>query len=220
VHEVTVGQFRSFVEATGHVTDAERCEWRNQPVEGTWRAPGFPQEADHPAVWISWNDAEAFCQWLSAKEGRQVRLPTEAEWEYACRAGTNTAYCFGDLPELADRANCRSCTDPYCHRDFYWEDRHPFTSPVGDYPANPWGLRDMHGNASEWCADWYAPAYYRQSPAADPQGPPTGDNRVCRGGSHALSPPFARSGNRVPYPDWFAQPGTGFRVAMTVEASD
>ncbi len=160
IHEVTVGQFRKFVDATAHRTDAE-----GTPGGPTWRDPGFTQEDDHPVVRVSWNDADAFCKWLSKQEGKTYRLPTEAEWEYACRAGTSTAYSFGD-----DRAELA---------EYAWFDQSE-THPVGRKKPNAWGLYDVHGNAEEWCADWYDDGYYAASPPQDPAGPESGNSRVVR----------------------------------------
>ena len=119
-----------------------------------------------PVERVNWNDAMEFCQKLSGKTGRKVRLPTEAEWEYACRSGTKTAFNVGDALEL-DQAN------------FTWEKKR--TTPMGSYPANAFGLFDMHGNVWEWCSDRYGD--YPKEAAIDPQGPRNGAYRVLRGGS-------------------------------------
>ena len=159
---------------------------------------------DHPVVNVSWNDATAFCQWLSQKEGKTYRLPTEAEWEYACRAGSQSRYWFGSDPE--DLARYGNVSDASAKSAFTWwehgiksDDGFIFTAPVGRFPANPWGLHDMHGNVNEWCQDWYAEDYYAQfrtQIAVDPVGPSSGTNRVLRGGSWYLYPWFARSAYR------------------------
>ena len=184
-HEVTVAQFRSFVDATGHVTVAEteggnvwdsgRGEMRRD-VGLNWRSPGYPSPPgdDHPVVQVAREDAEAFCRWLSAQDGRRYLLPTEAEWEYACRAGTATRWSMGDDPaRLGDYSWYRA--------NSAWALR-----PVGHRLPNPWGLFDMHGNAWELCSDWYGP--YPQpraddTPEVDPTGPQTGYRWVIRGGS-------------------------------------
>ena len=166
-HEVTVGQFRQFVAATGYRTDAERegGAWRAGDSLKTpglsWRTPGFPQTDDHPVVCVSWNDARAFAEWMGA------RLPTEAEWEYAARAGTAESKLPGDWDETT----------------WYAKNAEGGTRPVSQKTANDWGLYDVQGNVWEWVQDWYAPDYYAESPAADPQGPDGGTLRVCRGGS-------------------------------------
>ena len=154
----------------------------------SWRNAGFEQTDEHPVVNVSWNDAVAFCKWLSKKEGKTYRLPTEAEWEYACRAGTTTRYYSGDDPEtLAKVGNVADATAKAKFPDWKWtikaSDGYVFTAPVGKFKPNAFGLYDMHGNAWQWCADWYGADYYTKSPTDDPTGPSTGSFRVLRGGS-------------------------------------
>ena len=125
---------------------------------------------------VSWNDAVAFCKWLSRKEGKSYRLPTEAEWEYACRAGTTTRYHSGDDPEtLAKVANVADATAKAKFPAWKWtikaSDGYVFTAPVGQFKPNAFGLYDMHGNARQWCADWYGGDYYGKSPVDDPNRP-------------------------------------------------
>ena len=237
MHEVTVKQFRQFVEATGHKTTAETNGFGGQHIletkrgyqrkpEFTWRNPGFPQTDDHPVIQVSWDDVQAFCKWLSAQEKAIYRLPTEAEWEYACRAGESS--------ELHDQWNMRlGLEDQAKHpeqfygnaadqsiRDHYKDygmsmphsDGFVFTAPVGSYAPNLFGLHDMHGNVFEWCADWFDRLYYRSPPVFDPQGPATGKHRVQRGGSFFHHPNFCRSCYRD-----FGEPNevqscVGFRV--------
>ena len=136
----------------------------------TWKSPGFQQTDDHPVVVVSWTDASEFCRWLAKKENKEYRLPTEAEWEYACRAGTKTAYSGGDTPEglAAIGINVK--------------DGQRFTSPVGGFQKNGFGLYNMHGNVWEWCQDWYDPKGYTAGRQTDPTGPATGTARVQRGG--------------------------------------
>ncbi|WP_232062276.1 formylglycine-generating enzyme family protein [Variovorax sp. PBS-H4] len=221
-HEVTVGQFRRFVEASGYVPEsvADRTGgygWRadydpattkrGDAFEGrdprySWRNPGFKQGDDHPVVNVTWNDAQALAAWLSRMEGRRYRLPTEAEWEYACRAGTRTRYSSGEDPRsLLGAANVFDASSAS-----YWprwrpmaldgDDGWPFTAPVGRFAPNPWGLYDMHGNAWEWVADWHGDTYYAQSPLDDPKGPERGEVRVRRGGSWHTWPFYARAAYR------------------------
>ncbi|HEV8070775.1 MAG TPA: formylglycine-generating enzyme family protein [Planctomycetaceae bacterium] len=227
-HEVTRGQFGEFVRSTKYVTDAQRdhkggmgfeaatSEFKQDP-HFNWQNAGFVQSDDQPVVNVSWNDAVAFCQWLSRKEKIAYRLPTEAEWEYACRAGTTTLYSYGDDPEgLAAVANV---ADAAAREKFSsWSgiagrDGHVFTAPVGSFQPNAFGLFDMHGNVWEWCRDWFGESYYAKSPEKDPSGPPTGTVRVFRGGSWYDAASLCRSAFRywdVPtYRDYFL----GFRVA-------
>jgi sulfatase modifying factor 1 len=208
-HEVTVGQFRRFVEASGHVPESvadgtggygynpaygPAASQRGDLFEGrdpkySWQAPGFAQDDTHPVLNVTWNDAVAMGRWLSRHEGHAYRLPTEAEWEYACRAGSATRYHNGDSPQaLALIANTFDA-DAARH----WpamrshalpaSDGHAFTAPAGSFEPNAFGLHDMLGNAWEWTADWHDDSYYAQSPSADPQGPADGAVRVRRGGS-------------------------------------
>ena len=170
---------------------------------------------------VSWNDAVAFCKWLSRKQGNSYRLPTEAEWEYACRAGTTTQYWSGDDPEtLAKVGNVADATLKAKFPD--WKgtmkasDGYVFTSPVGSFRANPFGLYNMHGNAWQWCrADWYDESYYDASPEDDPKGPDSGSFRVLRGGSWGGGPFDARSAGRGQLTPVFRFFLTGFRAART-----
>ncbi|WP_457418763.1 formylglycine-generating enzyme family protein [Roseateles sp. P5_E7] len=208
-HEVTVGQFRAFLQRSGHVPESiadgtggygynpaydPATSPRNDAFEGrravySWQNPGFPQGDDHPVVNVTWHDAVAMARWLSAQEGRRYRLPTEAEWEYACRAGQQGRYQHGNDPEGLVRvgntfdADTAALWPQWRDRALAGHDGHTFTAPVGSYAPNAFGLFDMHGNAWEWTADWYGEDYYAQSPAADPTGPAAGDTKVRRGGS-------------------------------------
>ncbi|HHZ89347.1 TPA: formylglycine-generating enzyme family protein, partial [Candidatus Poribacteria bacterium] len=155
---------------------------------------GFSQEDDEAVVFISWYDAVNFCQWLSKKEGVTYRLPTEAEWEYACRAGTTTYYHTGDsLPEEFYK-NANESWYPSVGRGGGPEEEVvPLT--VGQTPPNSWGVSDMHGNVEEWCYDWYGP--YEEVDQVDPVGRENGLFRVTRGGSHSTPIYYLRSSNRL-----------------------
>jgi formylglycine-generating enzyme len=233
-YEVTVGQFRRFVDDAGYKTEAERDGlggWGYDPATGkcrgrdtdfSWRNPGFPQTDDHPVLNVTWNDATAFCKWLSTKEGKTYRLPTEAEWEYACRAGGDTRYANGDDPtQLAQIANVGDdkgrTTFPHVQElDLPKGEPVKFTVPVGNCPPNRFGLCDMHGNVWEWCSDWYSADYYGRSPTDDPAGPNSGIRRVRRGGAWHSFPLWARAAFR----NWNRPDSRcvnlGFRVAADV----
>lgn len=187
--EITVAQFRRFIEATGYQTDADTTGWgmawtgdQGGIVRGAnWSKPGFSQEDDHPAVIVSWNDAVAFCRFTG------TRLPTEAEWEYAARNGKqNTLYPSGDSLTIRDANFHINASD----------DSYPFTSPVGTFKANVFGLVDMAGNVAEWCSDWYDPTYYEEKDSSNPRGPSLGQYRVLRGGSFMDNRDFCRSVER------------------------
>jgi len=188
-------QFRAFVEATGYRTDAENPKGNGPGHVGgegwdaqhhrfagwwpqyTWRYTGWPLTDEYPVSNVSWNDASAFCAWLSAKTGMRVRLPTGTEFDRAARAGTTTAYCTGNSPatlegyaNVADRSLLRTLRDPrYADGGFPFDDGYPFTSPVGKFKPNPWGLYDMLGNVFEWCSVAGVPkpcgCSYNDSPA-------------------------------------------------------
>jgi formylglycine-generating enzyme required for sulfatase activity len=198
-HEITVGQFRKFVEATGYRTDAERLggAWRagdSLRTPGlTWRNPGFEQTDEHPVVCVSWNDARAFAEWMGA------RLPTEAEWEYAARADVTAPKLPGDWDETT----------------WYAGNAEGTTHPVGQKAPNDWGLYDVQGNAWEWVQDWYSPDYYENSPATDPKGPESGELRVCRGGSWHDDACWLPARNRAS-PTYRAN-NIGFRVVKSAQ---
>lgn len=230
-HEVTLGQFLKFYHAANYKTEAERNgkggvgyagdkekPFEQKPQFVAWNT-GFPQTNDHPVVNVSWNDAVAFCKWLSRKEGKNYHLPTEAQWEYACRAGTTTRYYYGD--DLAGIVRVGNVADATAKGMFSeWKavsgsDGYLFTAPVGRFRSNEFGLCDMHGNVWEWCADWWNKGYYSTSPPNDPQGPTYGTNRVFRGGSWGYNPRSNRSADRNGgLPDYLVS-DIGFRVSRT-----
>jgi formylglycine-generating enzyme required for sulfatase activity len=227
VHEVTRGQFRAFVNDSQYKTDAEKegfaliwtgTEWQRKSG-GSWREVGFEQADDHPVVNMSWNDAVAFAQWISRKENKLYRLPTEAEWEFACRAGTDTAYPWGENPN--DGAGFANAADQAAKRQFphltafNWDDGFVYTAPVGKFKPNAWGLYDMIGNALEWCSDYYGE--YPDGVAVDPKGPDRGDKigaRVLRGGSWYNRPQDIRVGFRHSHAANYQLNVIGFRLAL------
>jgi len=186
-HKVTIS--KPFYMQTTEVTQGQ---WKALMGTEPWKDDGFPkyvkEGANYPASNLSWDDAFAYCKKLSEKEGKTYRLPTEAEWEYACRAGTKTAWSSGDdEKELGDYAWSRENT---------WGIGEFYAHQVGLKKPNAFGLYDMHGNVEELCHDYYGEDYYKQSPEKDPQGPVTGMARVYRGGSWNISTPWARSAFR------------------------
>lgn len=225
-YEVTRGQFRRFVEETRYQTDSQRGirggygydeatgKLLGPDKKFSWQETGFPQTDEHPVVNVSWNDAVAFCRWLSQREGQTYRLPTEAEWEYACRGGTTTAFCTGNDPQqLVEVGNI---VDALAHEKFpertaiAGSDGHVFTAPVGSFRPNAWGLYDMHGNVWEWCQDWFGPA--AALPQTDPRGPEKGRDKVIRGGDWYHDWSFARSAQRSPIYPSLCRRHAGFRV--------
>jgi formylglycine-generating enzyme len=148
--------------------------------------PSHFRGSNFPVTEVSWDDAMAFCKKLSEKEGKSYRLPTEAEWEYACRAGTSTRFSFGDN---------ESDLDKYAWR-YDKPNANGRTHSVGQKRPNGYGLYDMHGNVWEWCQDWYGENYYAQSPGNDPAGASSGESRVLRGGFWSGDPSFCRSAYR------------------------
>lgn len=224
-HEVTVEQFQAFVSETRHTTTAEKAggSWtlsaagRRQWVAGAnWLKPGFFQNPTHPVVCVSWEDSQAFCDWVGAKTGKTFRLPTEAEWEYACRAGTISAYQWGDTPAGGDGwLNGADLSAQRRYQNwivFPFNDGNIFTAAVGSFKPNAWGLYDMHGNVWEWCVDWYDQSFYQNAPAQDPLNTVPATSRVVRGGSWLWYPGFARSGARFHYAPEMTFNDLGFRV--------
>jgi formylglycine-generating enzyme required for sulfatase activity len=228
--EVTIGQFRRFAANTDYKTTAEtdgKGGWGYDPATGicsgrdpkfNWRDAGFPQTDEHPVLNVSWYDATAFCEWLSRKEGKTYRMPSEAEWEYACRAGTTTRYFHGnepaDLPKVAQLMNAttdKKYADVQSQVHFL-KPGESLTAKVGSYQPNPWGLYDMLGNVWEWTGDWYGEDYYAHSPLADPLGMDDANVKVRRGGAWNTFPLYSRPS----YRNWNSRStrciNLGFRV--------
>lgn len=230
--EVTIGQYRAFVAAANYVTETERFGGGNsskteeanlakRPLN--WRSPGYPVSNETPVSQLTWNDMVAFCNALSDWEHRErcyrpnergtwipvpdtdgYRLPTEAEWEFASRAGTSAQYSFGDEAVRLD--------------DFAWFNRTAEKGPefgarpVATKRPNAFELYDMHGNVWERCQDFHDPAWYGKSPIHDPQGPAVGGNRIVRGGGWHYFDLHCRSAYRNNYSPFARTGNTGFRV--------
>jgi formylglycine-generating enzyme required for sulfatase activity len=183
-HPVTIS--KAFYMQTTEVTQGQ---WKAVMGTEPWKGEQYVKEGpNYPATYVSWNDAIAYCKKLSEKEGKTYRLPTEAEWEYACRAGTKTAWSFGDDEKaLGDyawyRENAYDIDERYAHQ-------------VELKKPNAFGLYDMHGNVWEWCHDYYVEDYYKQSPEQDPRGLASGSSRVLRGGSWVYDSRDSRSAFR------------------------
>ncbi len=171
--------------------------------------PSRFQGDDFPVENVTWNDCQQFLRKLSAIEGHPYRLPTEAEWEYACRAGTITPFSFGETIST-EQVNYNG-NFPYAKgkKGVYREK----TTPIGSFPANAWGLFDMHGNVWEWCSDWYGD--YPQGEIIDPEGPFTGTQRSLRGGAFSNSAAYVRSASRDKDLPTYRIDYVGFRVARS-----
>ncbi|HZZ72931.1 MAG TPA: SUMF1/EgtB/PvdO family nonheme iron enzyme [Pirellulales bacterium] len=195
----------------------EQFKSRSAKFLSTWKMPGYLQSGNSPVVYLSWNDAVAFCNWLSKRERAKYRLPTEAEWEFACRSGTDTIFFNGDQSDELIRIG--NIADAFARKAFpNWtgaakgSDGYQFSAPVGHYALNAFNVHDMHGNVAEWCADWYGADYYANSPSENPGGPKTGGERVYRGGGWCDYPVDCRSSARGHAPPNNHAIYLGFRV--------
>jgi formylglycine-generating enzyme required for sulfatase activity len=183
-HMVTIS--KAFYIQTTEVTQGQ---WKAVMATEPWKGKSLVKEGpNNAASWVSWGDAMAYCKKLSEAEGKTYRLPTEAEWEYACRAGTETRWSFGDDEKVLG--------DYAWYRENAWDIDEKYAHQVELKKPNAFGLYDMHGNVVEWCQDFYGGDYYKQSPEKDPPGPTQGAFRVLRGGSWYYGARNSRSAYR------------------------
>ena len=203
-YEVTNAEYRRF--KSGH----DSKSYKGNSLNG----------AKQPVINVSWEDAVAFAKWLSAKSTKTFRLPTEAEWEYACRAGTTTARFWGEGESLACRyANVNDLTSKKVNKfswaNFSCDDGYVVTAPVGSFRANGFGLHDMLGNVWEWCSDWYDKDYYKNSLIRNPQGASSSSLRVIRGGCWGSNPWGVRSAIRYRDSPGIRDYDLGFRLVAS-----
>jgi formylglycine-generating enzyme required for sulfatase activity len=235
-YEVTRGQFRAFVNATGYRTEPEtdgQGAWgydeETGKIEGrkpkyNWSSTGWAQTDEHPVVNVTWNDATAFCRWLAQRSNKAMRLPTEAEWEYAARAGSRGRFYSGESPEsLVKVGNVADGTAKKKFPDWQTtiaEDGYVFTAPVGQFPPNRFGLHDMLGNVWEWCQDWLG--RYDVLSAKDPVRNDARNEgngvRVMRGGGWGKRvPQISSSALRFSGAPPSRDMDVGFRVAFSAD---
>lgn len=189
-YQVTFVQYDAFCSATG----------RSKPNDGGWG------RGNRPVINVTWHDATAYCQWLSQQTGKTYRLPSEAEWEYACRAGTTSPFNTGNCLST----NQANYDGSYPYSTCSYGEYRQQTLPVGSFSPNAWGLYDMHGNVWEWCSDWYG--VYPSYAQTNPTGPSSGSYRVSRGGSWLINSLYCRSANRDYYSPDYSYSTLGFRV--------
>lgn len=232
VDELSVAEFAAFVEASGYVSEAERTDAQQAGCFGpdgdgrfgwqaglNWRDPGFPQTPMHPVVCISWNDAMAYLDWRNAGQQAALRLPTEAELEYAIRAGSRSPWPWGEDPD----AGCASSNyadaallgarPGWAYPLAGCHDGHAYTAPLGSYPANALGLRDTLGNVWEWTA-----SCWRDGPGDAELARPC-ESRVMRGGAWAYAPERSRSASRGGHAPDFRSVYAGARLALDGQAA-
>jgi formylglycine-generating enzyme required for sulfatase activity len=223
--EVTVAMFRTFVEATGYETTAERAgwgqPWREGPMEEEWprvpgadwrhpRGPESTAQDDHPVMQVSWEDAAAYCEWIGA------HLPTEAQWEKAARGTDGRMWPWGNTYDGSRGSFCDAQCPVERWKHNSYNDGYAFTAPVGSFPsgASPYGALDMAGNVWEWVTDWYAEAYDADAASENPLGPESGTERAMRGGAWIDNESWVRCTVRHQNPPWSRCDDVGFRCAV------
>lgn len=214
--EVTKGEWKKFIEDTNYKTESENnggalvwigYKW-DKSWKYSWKNPGFEQNDNEPVTCVTYNDALNYCKWLSKKEGLNYSLPTEAQWEYSCRAGSESAFAFGDCL-LDTQANfAANSKRGNCPEGKYRNK----TIDTGKLSANKWGLFDVHGNVLEWCEDFYG--IYDESKIVDPKGPENGETKVVRGCGWETDINNCRAGNRFSENMNSAKNNLGFRLVL------
>jgi formylglycine-generating enzyme required for sulfatase activity len=222
--EVTRGQFQAYVKESGIQLNPGCFTWRGndwgENTRGSWMSPGFEQSTNHPVVCVSWQDADGYVKWLSQKTKQAYRLPSEAEWEYAVRAGTETRRFWGNNPDLA--CGFENVADQMAKARFGWPTAHRcrdgylYTAPVGTFRPNTFGVHDLLGNVSEWIQDCYHESY--DGAPSDEEVWMTSNcrERMLRGGSWTAPPPKARSAARNRRSPSFRDSDLGFRVVRAL----
>ena len=226
VYEVTRGEYSRFVSATGY-SSGDSCwayeggEWEVRRGRD-WRNPGYEQTDAHPVVCVNWDDAKAYVGWLSKKTGEEYRLLSGSEWEYVARGGTETARYWGESE--TEQCGCANGADrklkkqysgwPFLAAD--WDDGHKYTSPVGSYKKNQYGLYDVLGNVWEWVKDCWNDSYRGVPADGSAWKSRECDRRVLRGGSWLIAPWNLRSALRHRYVTGLRFNNAGFRVARTL----
>ncbi len=205
-YEVTFAQYDRFCEETG-ISKRDDKGWGR---------------GNRPVINVSWYEARLFARWLSKKTGKKFRLPTEAEWEYACRSGGKTVkYAWGNGSPYINGKKASNIADESAKRKFSgwiiwkgYDDGYVYTSPVGTFAPNALGLYDMCGNVCEWCFDWYDSNYYSNSPRNNPKGPPSGSCRVIRGGAWSVIPKNLQCARRDCGAPFYRSRHVGFRLVV------
>lgn len=228
-YEVTVWEYRMFMEETGYGAGTEREDncylWGGRDVgkdkRTSWGYPGFTQTEKDPVVCIGWNDAKEYIKWKNQKTALNYRLPTEAEWEYAARSrGKDYKYSWGNGAPSGNIGD-ESLKMTIGRGDIWagYNDGYVYTAPVGSFKPNDLGLYDMTGNAWEWVEDWYDEDYYKQSFLDNPKGVSSGKFKLLRGGSWYDKPRSVRVSDRLrDSPDARSSNRSGFRLALSPSA--
>ena len=197
-YEITFAQYEAYCDATG----------KSKPDDNGWG------RGNRPVINVSWEDANAFCEWMTEKTGDSIRLPSEAEWEYAAREG-GKGIRFGNGENVADPSKINFLSSMKCKKGYSLPGVSRYkTTPVGSFVPNALGLHDMSGNVREWCSDWFNVHYYGKCPMNDPKGPSWGTQRVNRGGSYASVSDYVRCTYRSSAPPSWRYKNIGFRCVM------